>query len=139
MDFRRRKKHDDPEINLVAMIDVLLVLIIFLMLTTTYAKFSGAKIDLPTAESSAAPSKPESVEIGIAISGTIFVNAEALADSRIETIARALKSSAGNNTDAIIVINADAKAAHQSVVDVMQAAQSAGFARISFSTQTGVR
>ena len=139
MRFRRRKKQDDPEINLVAMIDVLLVLIIFLMLTTTYTKFSGAKIDLPTAESSVPPAKPESVEIGISISGRLFVNTEALPDSRIETVASALKSNAGNNTDAIIVINADAKAPHQSVIDVMQAAQSAGFARISFSTQIGVR
>lgn len=139
MNFRRRKKQDEPEINLIAMIDVLLVLIIFLMLTTTYTKFSGAKIDLPTAESSTAPSKPESVEIGIAISGAIFVNAEALPDSHIETVANALKSKAGSNTTTIIVINADAKAAHQSVVDVMQAAQSAGFARISFSTQSEAR
>lgn len=139
MDFRRRIKHDNPEINLVAMIDVLLVLIIFLMLTTTYVKFSGAKIDLPTAESTAAPSKPQSVDIGVSISGTIFVNKEALPDSRLETVANALKASAGNNTDAIIIINADAKAAHQSVIDVMQAVQSAGFVRISFSTQTRVR
>ena len=87
MRFRRRKKQDDPEINLVAMIDVLLVLIIFLMLTTTYTKFSGAKIDLPTAESSVPPAKPESVEIGISISGRLFVNTEALPDSRIETVA----------------------------------------------------
>lgn len=139
MHFRRRKKQDDPEINLVAMIDVLLVLIIFLMLTTTYTKFSGAKIDLPMAESGVPPAKPDSVEIGISISGTLFVNAEALPDSRLETVVNALKSNAGNNTDAIIVINADAKAPHQSVIDVMQAAQSAGFARISFSTQNGIR
>lgn len=139
MNFRRRKKQDDPEINLVSMIDILLVLIIFLMLTTTYTKFSGAKIDLPTAEPSVSPAKPESVEIGISISGTLFVNAEALPDSRIETVASTLKSNTGNNTDAIIVINADAKAPHQSVIDVMQAAQSAGFARISFATQNGIR
>lgn len=139
MNFKRQKKHDEPEINLVAMIDVLLVLIIFLMLTTTYTKFSGAKIDLPKAESSASPSMPESVEVGISISGTIYVNAEALPDSHIETVASALKKSAGTNTDALIVINADAKASHQSVIDVMHAAQSAEFARISFSIQSGVR
>ena len=86
MNFKRQKKHDEPEINLVAMIDVLLVLIIFLMLTTTYTKFSGAKIDLPKAESSASPSKPESVEVGISISGTIYVNAEALPAARVKIV-----------------------------------------------------
>src|SRR5574343_332677 len=113
MNFQRGHGREEPEINLIPMIDVLLVIIIFLMLTTTYAKFSGLEINLPTADAAKKNEQP----------------------SDIGMIAEGLRRAAGGNADPLIIINADAKATHQSVVDVMQAAQSAGYPHISFATQ----
>lgn len=135
MHFQRRRKLDEPEINLVAMIDVLLVLIIFLMLTTTYAKFSGQKIDLPTADAASPPPTPKSIEIGITAGGNVYIDSVALPDGQVETVANALATKASEQSDTVIIINADAMASHQSVIDAMHAAQSSGFARITFSTQ----
>ncbi|HJW23621.1 MAG TPA: biopolymer transporter ExbD [Rhodocyclaceae bacterium] len=136
MNFQRGRTREEPEINLIPMIDVLLVIIIFLMLTTTYAKFSGLEINLPTAEASKQPEQPNEVEVAVTAAGQILVNKSPLAASDIKSIAEALRRAAGTRQDPVIVINADAKATHQSVVDVMQAAQTAGYPRISFATQS---
>jgi len=135
MNFRRGRNREEPEINLIPMIDVLLVIIIFLMLTTTYAKFSGLEINLPTADSSQTPEQPQEVNVAVTASGQVLVNKSPLASAEVPSIAEALRRAAGNQKDPVIVINADAKATHQSVVDVMQAAQTAGYPRISFATQ----
>ena len=135
MNFRRGQPREEPEINLIPMIDVLLVIIIFLMLTTTYAKFSGLEINLPTADSSQNPEQPQEVSVAVTASGQVLVNKSPLSTPDVPVIAEALRRAAGSQKDPVIVINADAKATHQSVVDVMQAAQSAGYPRISFATQ----
>ena len=134
MDFRGRIK-EDPEINLIPLIDVLLVIIIFLMLTTTYAKFSGLEINLPTADASKQAEQPNEVNVAVTASGQVLVNKAPLVATDVASISDALRRAAGEAKDPLIVINADAKATHQSVVDIMQAAQSAGFPRISFATQ----
>ena len=136
MNFQRGRTREEPEINLIPMIDVLLVIIIFLMLTTTYAKFSGLEINLPTAEASKQPEQPNEIEVAVTAAGQILVNKSPLAASDVKAIAEALRRAAGTRQDPVIVINADAKATHQSVVDVMQAAQTAGYPRISFATQS---
>jgi biopolymer transport protein ExbD len=136
MNFRRGSAREEPEINLVPMIDVLLVIIIFLMLTTTYAKFSGLEINLPTAEAGKQAEQPNEVDVAVTASGQILVNKTPLVDGNVPAIADALRRAAGTRNDPVIVINADAKATHQRVVDVMQAAQSAGYPHISFATQT---
>ena len=135
MDFRRGKGREEPEINLIPMIDVLLVIIIFLMLTTTYAKFSGIEINLPTAEASKPPEQPNEIDVAVTATGQVLVNKSPLVVADVKGIANALRRAAGDRQDPIIVINADAKATHQSVVDVMQAAQTAGYPHISFATQ----
>ncbi|MGE5489655.1 MAG: ExbD/TolR family protein [Actinomycetota bacterium] len=136
MNFQRGRTREEPEINLIPMIDVLLVIIIFLMLTTTYAKFSGLEINLPTAEASKQPEEPNEIDVAVTAAGQILVNKSPLAGSDVKAIAEALRRAAGARQDPVIVINADAKATHQSVVDVMQAAQTAGYPHISFATQS---
>ena len=136
MNFQRGREQDVPEINLIPLIDVLLVIIIFMMLTTTYAKFSGLEINLPTADAAKQAEQPNEVSVAVTATGQVLVNKAPLAANDVKSISEALRRAAGNNSDPIIVINADAKATHQSVVDIMQAAQSAGYPRISFATQS---
>ena len=136
MNFQRGRENDVPEINLIPLIDVLLVIIIFLMLTTTYAKFSGLEINLPTADASKQAEQPNEVAVAVTAAGQVLVNKVSLLATDVKTISEALRRAAGDATDPVIVINADAKATHQSVVDIMQAAQSAGYPHISFATQS---
>ncbi|MCK6413104.1 MAG: biopolymer transporter ExbD [Azonexus sp.] len=136
MNFRRGSAREEPEINLVPMIDVLLVIIIFLMLTTTYSRFSGLEINLPTAEAGKQAEQPNEIDVAVTASGQILVNKSPLTGNTVPAISEALRRAAGSRNDPVIIINADAKATHQSVVDVMQAAQSAGYPHISFATQT---
>ena len=136
MNFQRGRGYDEPEINLIPLIDVLLVIIIFLMLTTTYAKFSGLEINLPTADASKQAEQPNEVSVAVMANGQVLVNKSPLAATDVKSISDALRSAAGDGKDPVIVINADAKATHQSVVDIMQAAQTAGYPHISFATQS---
>jgi len=137
MNFQRGQSREQPEINLIPMIDVLLVIIIFLMLTTTYAKFSGLEINLPTADSSEPADLANEISVIVSATGKLQIDETVLASNKVEAIASALRAAVGNHRkDPTVVINADAKATHQRVVDVMQAAQHAGLPHISFSTQT---
>ncbi len=136
MNFQRGRGSDEPEINLIPLIDVLLVIIIFLMLTTTYAKFSGLEINLPTADASKQAEQPNEVNVAVMATGQVLVNKAPLTATDVASISEALRRAAGDAKDPVIVINADAKATHQSVVDIMQAAQTAGYPRISFATQS---
>lgn len=136
MNFQRGRSGEEPEINLIPMIDVLLVIIIFLMLTTTYAKFSSLEINLPTADASKQSEPPNEIDVAVTASGQVLVNKSPLAVADVASISDALRQAAGSQKEPIIVINADAKATHQSVVDIMQAAQTAGYPHISFATQS---
>lgn len=135
MNFKRNRRHEEPEINLIPMIDVLLVILIFLMITTTYSKFSGLEINLPTADVQQNKEQPNEITVVVTSSGDIVVNRQALGSHEIEAIREALQRAAGAGKESIVIINADAKATHQSVIDVMQAAQGAGLTHISFATQ----
>jgi len=136
MNFQRGNGREEPEINLIPMIDVLLVIIIFLMLTTTYAKFSGLEINLPTADASKQADQPNEIDVAVTAAGQVLINKSPLPGADVKSIAVALQRAAGERPDPLIVINADAKATHQSVIDVMQAAQGAGYPHISFATQS---
>ncbi len=135
MNFQRGRPREEPEINLIPLIDVLLVIIIFLMLTTTYSKFSGLEINLPTADASKQNEQPNEIDVAVTATGQILINKSPLVAVDVRSIADSLTRAAGGRQDPVIIINADAKATHQSVVDVMQAAQSAGYPHISFATQ----
>lgn len=133
MNFQRGRAHDEPEINLIPMIDVLLVILIFLMITTTYSKFAGLEINLPTADAQAQQDKPNEIDVVVMASGSVMIN-KAPVSGGVEAIAQSLRNAAAGG-EPVIVINADAKAAHQNVIDVMQAARNAGLTHISFATQ----
>ena len=94
MNFQRGRSREEPEINLIPLIDVLLVIIIFLMLTTTYAKFSGLEINLPTAEANKQPEKPNEIDVAVTASGQVLVNKSPLAAADVKTIAEALRRAA---------------------------------------------
>ena len=135
MNFRRRRPHEDPEINLIPFIDVLLVILIFLMLTTTYSKVSELKINLPTANAQASKSRPAEVVVLVAADGRYMVNQRMLAGRGIETLAASLSQVAGNAKDTVVIINADAQASHQSVINVMDAARRVGLTQLTFAAQ----
>ncbi|MBS3935112.1 MAG: biopolymer transporter ExbD [Sulfuritalea sp.] len=134
MNFSRGRQRDEPEINLIAMIDVLLVILIFLVVTTTYTKFGGLELELPTAEARAEQERPETIDVVVMASGAVLVNRAPVAGG-VAAIAQSLRGAAAGAAQPVVVINADAKAAHQNVIDVMQAARNAGLTQISFATQ----
>ena len=135
MNFQRGKKRDDPEINLIPLIDVLLVILIFLMVTTTYARFSELKINLPTSGAEQTPTKPRQIEVTVDESGNYQIDDTTLAQASVDVLAQTLTRAAGSDTESVVVINADAKATHQSVINVMEAARQVGMSRITFATQ----
>ena len=136
MRFRPRAFREEPEINFIPLIDVLLVILIFLMVTTTYSRFAELKINLPTAEAQKPPERLDQIEIGVDAKGAYSVNKNVVGSANREALTIELKRAAGGMKDPVIVINADAEASHQSVVRVMEAAQSAGYGKISFTIQT---
>lgn len=135
MNFQRAREQDEPEINLIAMIDVLLVILIFLMVTTTFSQISQLEINLPEASAASGSTQPKSVEVAVTSVGDYAVNGTPVAQKTTEGIAAALKEAAVNMVDPVIVIKADAGATHQSVVNVMEAARSVNYTHITFAAQ----
>lgn len=135
MNFRRGRKHEELEINLVPLIDVLLVIIIFLVVSATFSRINELQINLPTAEASAPEDKPLTITVGVDAGGHYTVNNRALQDGSVDAIAAALRNAAANGKEPTIVINADAQSTHQSVVNVMEASRQSGFTHITFATQ----
>lgn len=140
MNFRRGKGREDPEINLIPFIDVLLVILIFLMVTTTYSKFTALQITLPTADAEKAMDRPFEINVAVDPQGNYAVNNARIAEHDAEGLAERLKIAADDKgesrKDPIIIINADATAAHQSVINVLEAARLAGFEKVTFAAQT---
>ena len=136
MNFQRGRRRDDPEINLIPLIDVLLVILIFLMVTTTYARFAELKINLPTSGAEQTQNKPRQVEVAVDVSGNYQINNTPLALASIDALADAMKRAAGSEAEPVVVINADARTSHQSVINIMEAARRVGMSRITFATQT---
>lgn len=135
MNFRRGVVREEPEMNLVPLIDVLLVILIFLMVTTTYSKYAELQINLPTADAPQAAERPLQVDVAVSANGRYVVNRAPVSFVSPETLSVELKRAAGGNPDPMVVINADAAATHQAVVHVLEAARLAGFGRITFATQ----
>ena len=136
MNFQRGKSHEDLEINLVPLIDVLLVIIIFLIVSATFARTSELQINLPTAEAASPSDKPLVITVEVDAGGRYMVNGNEVSGGDVGQIASALTKAAGDGKEPTIVINADAKATHQSVVNVMEASRQANYTHITFATQT---
>lgn len=135
MNFRKKVREDDLEINFIPLIDVLLVIIIFLVVSTTFSKFSELKINLPTAEANQVDKKIERINIAISENGNYAINESSMSTSTISDIVINLKAAANNIKDPVIVINADSNSPHQSVINVMEAARISGLSKITFSTK----
>ena len=135
MNFRPRAK-EEPEINLIPFIDVLLVVLIFLMLSTTFSKFTEMQLTLPTADAEQMRNRPKEVIITIAADGRYAVDKTALEDRSVDAIASALAGAAPAGGESIVIISADAAAPHQSVISAMEAARRAGLTQITFATQS---
>jgi biopolymer transport protein ExbD len=136
MNLRGNRNRDEPEINFIPLIDVLLVILIFLMVTTTYQRVAELQITLPEAEADQAKQRPKEVNVGIDAQGRYVIDRTVFSFTSVGALADMLKRAAGDAKDPIVVINADANATHQSVVHVMEAARSAGLVHITFATQT---
>ena len=138
MNFRRGSR-DEPEINLIPFIDVLLVVLIFLMLSTTFSKFTEMQLRLPVADADAQRDYPKQVIVAVSADGRYSINKTVLPDRSVETVAAALAAAVGDSKDSVVVISADASAAHQSVITVMEAARRAGLMQITFATQSAAQ
>jgi biopolymer transport protein ExbD len=136
MNFQRGKRHEDLEMNLVPLIDVLLVIIIFLVVSATFSRTSELQINLPTAEANAPQEKPLTIEVGVDASGKYVINGKSLAGNTVTDISVALQAAANGGKEPTIIISADANTTHQSVVNVMEASRTAGYTHITFATQT---
>jgi biopolymer transport protein ExbD len=136
VNFQRGWRRDEPEINLIPLIDLLLVIIIFLVITTTYARFAELQINLPEAQGETAKETPARIEVNVDLNGNYHMNGRAVAFTGVDSLREQLVEAAGGQKDPIVVISADARATHQSVIHVMDAARRAGFNRVTFVTQT---
>ncbi len=137
MNFQRGRRHEDLEMNLVPLIDVLLVIIIFLVVSATFSRTSELQINLPTAEANSPQDKPLVITVEVDATGRYMVNNKAVDSADVASIASALTKAAGDGKEPTIVINADAKTTHQSVINVMEAARQANYTHITFATQIG--
>ena len=136
MDLRFTRSREDPEINFIPLIDVLLVILIFLMVTTTYQRISELQITLPEANADAVKQRPREINVGVDAQGRYVVDKNVFTFTTAQALADTLRKAAGDAKDPVIIINADAQATHQSVVRVMEAARLAGLLHITFATQT---
>lgn len=153
MNFRKRWR-DEPEINLIPFIDVLLVVLIFLMLTTTYTKFTEMQLRLPVADADAQREYPKEIVVSIGPDGQYMVNKQVVSGNSVDVLAKALSqistqmkgqlaeqtsaetpSQGASPQEVVLIINADANARHQAVIAVMESAKRAGLSQITFATQ----
>ena len=135
MNFQKGKKTDEFEINFIPLIDVLLVIIIFLVVSTTFARFSQLKINLPTAEANVADKNLDFINVTISKEGRYSINQKLISARTVAELTIKLREISAGNMDNPLVINADALASHQSVINVMEASRQVGLTKITFSTK----
>ena len=136
MNFRRGRSRDEPEINLIPLIDILIVVLIFLFLTTTYTRFAELQINLPEAAAAKAADRPEVLSVAVDATGKYAINGTAVAFGNTQSFALKMREAAKGAKEPVVAISADAAATHQSVINVMESARLAGYSHISFTTQT---
>lgn len=144
MNFRKGKASEEIEINLIPFIDVLLVIVIFLMVTTTYSNLTTLKITLPTSDANKAIAEPFRINVAVTAKGQYAVNKEQVASRDAQALAQDLRKAAlsdphKSTETPVIVINADAMSPHQTVINVLEAARLAGFEKVTFAAQGGTK
>jgi biopolymer transport protein ExbD len=136
VNFQRRKP-DEPEINLIAFIDVLMVILIFLMLSTTFSRFTELQVTLPSADADKLEQRSPEIIVAVSADGQYSVKGQRIDGRQVELLAAALTAAAAGRQDAMVIVSADALAAHQSVINVLDAARRAGLVRLTFAANTG--
>ncbi|HYB50583.1 MAG TPA: biopolymer transporter ExbD [Burkholderiaceae bacterium] len=131
----RRGYAEDPEVNLIPLIDVLLVVLIFLAVSTTYSRFAQLRIELPSAEPNKSATHPQEIQVGVSADGRFAIGRTVVRVTDVAALTDLLREASAKLDDPVVVINADAQAPHQSVITVMEAARDAGLSRLSFATQ----
>jgi biopolymer transport protein ExbD len=138
MKFARKRK-EDPEINLVPLIDVLLVIIIFLMLTTTYSRFAELQISLPSADAEKQQERANEINVVVSANGQYLLQGKPVIFRDVASLAEELKRAGASMKDPVVVINADNNSTHQSVVRVMDAARHAGYGQVAFAVEQAAK
>ena len=135
MNFRQGSR-DEPEINLIPFIDVLLVVLIFMVLTTTYSKYTELQVTLPVADAEQARQRPTEILVSVSQEGRYAISGQVINRASAQELAQLMTQAAKSDSNAMVVNNADASATHQAVITVMDAARRAGLVQITFSTQS---
>lgn len=132
-----RSTSPEPEINLIPFIDVLLVVLIFLMLSTTYSKFTEMQLNLPVADAAPQKDRPSELIVAVSSDGRYSVNRNTISARDVQSLSQALTQAAQGLDNPMVVISADAQASHQSVMLVMEAARRNGLTQLTFAAQLG--
>ena len=135
MRFRPRVR-EEPEINLVPLIDVMMVILIFLMISTTYSKYTELQINLPSAQAERQLERPNEITVLVNAQGQYVVNRTPVPFRSVEQLAEELRRAGAPLKEPVVIISADAVATHQSVIRVMEASRLAGLSQITFTTQS---
>ena len=135
MNFRPRKNSGDLELNVTSFIDVVLLLLIFFMVSTTFGKKSEINITLPESAAANVVTEPATINIVLDLQGRVYINDNPLVNARLSTVREALRQASRNMKDPVVIISADAETTHQSVVRVMDAARQLSLSRITFATR----
>lgn len=135
MNFRRNRHREEPEINFIPLIDLLLVILIFLMVTTSYTRYAELELNLPSAEGQSEAPKQAPLQAAVTADGRYALSGQLLAATDLASLSQQLRTLAQGQKQAVLIINADAKASHQSVVLLMEAAREAGILRVTFATK----
>jgi len=136
MNFQRGREREPLEINLVPLIDVMMVILIFLMISTTYSKYTELAINLPTAEAEKQQERSNEISVVVNASGNLVINKVAVPFTSVAALSDALRKAVSGAKEPVIVISADANTTHQAVVRVMEAARQAGLSQITFTAQS---
>lgn len=131
----RRSRKDDVDLDITPLIDVVFLLLIFFMVSTTFERESEINITLPEANEEYTETEPEAVNIDVDVQGHVYINDQALVNSQVSTIREAIMNAMMDLEDPPVIIRADAEATHQLVIKVMDAARQAGLVKITFATQ----
>lgn len=133
----RHSKKEAPEVNITPLIDVVFLLLIFFMVSTTFQREAELSIELPEASSRAPESKEKRIEVAIDASGRYYVNGRPLINRQPQTVRNALQQASEGRENASLIISADANTPHQAVVTVMDAARQLGLVRLTFAARLG--
>jgi biopolymer transport protein ExbD len=137
MNFRKANRREEPEINFIPLIDVLLVILIFLLVSTTYTKFTELQVNLPTANADKLIERPKEVTVVVGSDGRYAIDGEIIVLSSPSVFSETLKRLAKSLNDPVLIIQADAGASHQAVMNVLEAAKQAGLGKVTFAAKSG--